>query len=59
MAMTNIKSAMHTRSGSPPDDNHLTSIYLYYDGSIEYFGKKHLPYAILAVFVVLTFIIFP
>ena len=35
-------------------------IYLYYDGSVEYFGtNKHLPYAIFAVFVVLIFIIFP
>ena len=37
----------------------VVGIYLYYDASIEYFGKKHLPYAILAVFVVLIFIIFP
>ena len=35
-------------------------IYLYYDGSVEYFGtNKHLPYAIFAVFVVPIFIIFP
>ena len=37
----------------------VVGIYLYYDGSVEYFGKKHLPYAILALFVVLIFIIFP
>ena len=37
----------------------VVGLYLYYDASIEYFGKKHLPYAILALFVVLTFIIFP
>ena len=37
----------------------VVGTYLYYDGSIEYFGKKHLPYGILAVFVVLIFIIFP
>ena len=38
----------------------VVGIYLYYDASIEYFGtKKHLPYAIVAVFVVLIFIIFP
>ena len=37
----------------------VVGIYLYYDASIEYFGKKHLPYAILALFVVLIFIIFP
>ena len=37
----------------------VVGIYLYYDASVEYFGKKHLPYAILALFVVLIFIIFP
>ena len=37
----------------------VVGTYLYYDASIEYFGtKKHLPYAIFAVFVVLTFILF-
>ena len=34
-------------------------LYLYYDGTIEYFGEEHLPYAVLAVFVFLVFIIFP
>ena len=38
----------------------VVGMFLYYDASIEYFGtKKHLPYAILAVFVVLIFVIFP
>ena len=38
----------------------VVAIYLHYDASIEHFGtKKHLPYAIVAVFVVLIFIIFP
>ena len=38
----------------------VVGIYLYYDASIEYFGiKKHLPYAILALFVVATFVLFP
>ena len=37
----------------------VVGIYLYYDASVEYFGKKHLPYAILALFVLLIFIIFP
>ena len=32
---------------------------LYYDGSKEYFGKEHLPYAILALFVVTFFNILP
>ena len=34
-------------------------LFLYYDGSVEYFGKEHLPYAILAVIVTLFLIIFP
>jgi len=33
--------------------------YLYYDATIEYFGDKHFPYAILALFVMLVFILFP
>ena len=33
--------------------------YLYYDASIEYFGKKHLPYAILALTMVVFFILLP
>ena len=34
-------------------------VYLYYDATIEYFGNEHLPYALLAIFVVVIFIIFP
>ena len=33
--------------------------YLYYDASIEYFGREHLPYAILAVFVLFIFNLLP
>ena len=33
--------------------------YLYYDGTVEYFGKQHLPYAILAIAVLIIFIILP
>ena len=33
--------------------------YLYYDGTVEYFGPEHLPFAILADAVVLVFNIFP
>ena len=35
------------------------STYLFYDGTTEHFGKEHLPYAILAVVVLLVFNIFP
>ena len=34
-------------------------LYLYYDATIEYFGEEHLPYAVLAVTVMLVFILFP
>ena len=37
----------------------VVGIFLYYDASVKYFGKEHLPYAVLAVFVVLIFILFP
>ena len=33
--------------------------YLYIDGTVEYFGKQHLPYAILAIIVLSIFIILP
>ena len=33
--------------------------YLYYDGTVEYFGKQHLPYAILAIVVLSIFNILP
>ena len=37
----------------------LVGMYLYYDATIEYFGGKHLPFAVLALFVMLVFILFP
>ena len=37
----------------------LVGTYLYYDATIEYFGDKHLPFAVLALFVMLVFILFP
>ena len=33
--------------------------YLYYDGTIEYFGKQHLPYAILAIVILILVNILP
>ena len=48
-----IPTSVYNMNGS------VVGIYLYYDASVEYFGKKHLPYAILALFVVLTFVFFP
>ena len=34
-------------------------LFVYYDATIEYFGREHLPYGVLAVFVLLVFILFP
>ena len=33
--------------------------YLFHDASIKYFGQEHLPYAILAILVVIIFIVLP
>ena len=37
----------------------LSNEYLYWDGTIEFFGSEHLPYAIIAVMVVIIFNILP
>ena len=37
----------------------LSQLYLYYDGTVEYFGTEHLPFAILALVALLVFNIFP
>ena len=37
----------------------LLGIFLWYDASIAYFGKEHIPYAILALLLSLIFVIFP
>ena len=37
----------------------LLGIFLFYDASIAYFGKEHLPYGILALLLSLIFVIFP
>ena len=40
-------------------NSNKTTFVLYYDGSIEYFGKEHLPYAVLALTVLQIFIFLP
>ena len=40
-------------------DGKLLSFNLYYDPSIEYFGREHLPYALLAISILIVFIVFP
>ena len=37
----------------------VVGIYTYYNGSLEYFGHEHLPYALLAVFMFATFNLAP
>ena len=37
----------------------LDTLYLYSDATVEYFGKEHLPYAILALFVLFFMVILP
>lgn len=37
----------------------VAGTYLFYDATIEYFGKEHLPYGILAITVLVVFIILP
>ena len=37
----------------------LVGMYLYYDATTEYFGDKHLPYAVLTLLVMLYLILFP
>ena len=37
----------------------LSKYYLYWDGTIEFFGSEHLPYAILAITVLIIFCILP
>lgn len=40
-------------------DHYNYTLGLFYAGSVEYFGKAHLPYAILAIVVLLVFVLLP
>ena len=37
----------------------VVGLYTYYNGSLEYFGRDHLPYAVLAIFMFITFNLVP
>ena len=37
----------------------VVGLYVYYNGSLEYFGRDHLPYAVLAIFMFTTFNLIP
>ena len=38
---------------------HVLDTYTYYDGSVEYFGSEHVPFAILTICICITFNIMP
>lgn len=40
-------------------DNHFKETVVFYSGDLKYFGKQHLPYAILALMMALIFNVFP
>ena len=40
-------------------DGKQYSLNLYYDPNIKYFGREHLPYALLALGILIVFIVFP
>ena len=37
----------------------VVGLYSYYNGSIQYFGREHTPYAVLAIFMFITFNLIP
>jgi hypothetical protein len=37
----------------------VVGLYVYYNGSLEYFGRDHLPYAVIAIFMFITFNLVP
>ena len=37
----------------------FSSMYLYFDATVEYFGNEHLPYGIMATLILAVFIICP
>ena len=39
----------------PVQLRNVSGLYVYYNGSLEYFGHKHLPYAVLAIFMFTIF----
>ena len=42
-----------------PDGSEVDTQYWYYNGSLEYFGKDHIPYAVLAILMSLIFNVLP
>ena len=40
-------------------NNYSKTLVLYYSGDVKYFGEEHLPYAILALFMLMVFVIIP
>jgi len=40
-------------------DTHYKRTAVWYDGTMSYFGPKHLPYAIVALLMFITFVLVP
>ena len=49
-----VPTTVYDSDGKP-----LPNLYLFYDGSTEYFGREHLPFGITALLVLLMFIVLP
>ncbi len=43
----------------PSESDKDTTLVLYYDGTVDFFGEEHLPYAVLAITFLLVFTILP
>ena len=41
------------------ENGSVVGVYLYYDATVKYFGREHLPYAILALAIMLLFVLLP
>ena len=45
--------------GPGGQDSSYIKRVVWYDGTMSYFGRDHLPYAIIAIFMFITFVLFP
>ena len=55
----NVSSDILTRTILWDDKVIMQRTVLYYDGTVRYFGEKHLPYAVLAITILIIFTLLP
>ena len=48
-----------TLYGSGGQDSHYSKRVVWYDGTMSYFGHEHFPYAIIAIFMFIIFVLIP